>query len=261
MDYIENFYNNICDEEARLESKHGQVEFLTTMRYIEKYLQPGARVLEIGAGTGRYSRAIASMGYMVEAAELVSHNIEIFKSQVQPAQNITITQGNALDLSAFEDCIFDITLVLGPMYHLYTVPDKQQAISEALRVTKSGGVVLVAYCISDGSLLENISSGDTFFSNYIASGKINPITFETTSVPEDIFELVRKENIDSLMASFNVERLHYVATDLITRFIRESIADMNDELFNLYLKYHFVLCERPDMVGVTHHSLDVFRKL
>ena len=47
---------------------------------------------------------------------------------------------------------------------------------------------------------------------------------------------------------------------MITRFIRESIAEMSDEAFELYLKYHFAVCERPDMVGMTHHSLDIFRK-
>ena len=35
---------------------------------------------------------------------------------------------------------------------------------------------------------------------------------------------------------------------------------MDDEMFELYLKYHFYICERPDMVGATHHILDVFRK-
>ena len=50
--YIINFYSNY-DEDGRLASRHGAVEFLTTMRYIKKYAGPGARVLEVGAGTGR----------------------------------------------------------------------------------------------------------------------------------------------------------------------------------------------------------------
>ena len=260
MNYIENHYSNY-DEEARLGHKHGQVEFLTTMRYIEKYLQPGANVLEIGAGTGRYSRTIADMGFRVEAVELVNHNIEVFRKQITPAQNINITQGNALDLCMFEDNTFDITLVLGPMYHLYTAQDKHRAITEALRVTKPGGVIFVAYCISDAAILEDgFVRGSSWLFEYVANGKIDSTTFDTISLPEDIFELVRKDDIDNLMAPFKVERLHYVATDMITRIIRESIANMSDEVFNLYLKYHYAICERPDMVGVTHHSLDIFRK-
>ena len=54
------------DEDARLRSKHGMVEFVTTMRYVDKYLKSGDRVLEIGAATGRYSHAIARKGYSVD---------------------------------------------------------------------------------------------------------------------------------------------------------------------------------------------------
>ena len=263
MDYIENYYSNY-DEEARLGYKWGQIEFLTTMRYINKYLEqkPNAHVLEIGAGTGRYSRTIADMGYRVEAVELVPHNITIFKEQIKPTQNINVTQGNALDLNKIADNTFDITLVLGPMYHLYNDADKQQAISEALRVTKVEGIVFVAYCISDASILEDAFKRNALWiSDYLSTGKIDPVTFATTSLPEDIFELVRKDDIDRLMTNFQVERLHYVATDMISRILRESIENMNQEKFELYLRYHYAICERPDMVGMTHHSLDIFRKM
>ena len=57
--YLIDFYNQY-DEDSRLAPRHGSVEFLTTMRYIEKYIRPGHRVLEVGAGTGRYSHALAS---------------------------------------------------------------------------------------------------------------------------------------------------------------------------------------------------------
>jgi len=263
MNHIENYYSNY-DEDGRLGYKWGQVEFLTTMHYINKYLElmKNAHVLEIGAGTGRYSRAIADMGYQVSAVELVQHNIEVFKNQITPMQNIEITQGNALDLNMLADNAFDITLVLGPMYHLYTDEDKKKAISEALRVTKPSGVIFVAYCISDASILEDAFKNNLLMiTDYMDKGQIDPITFDTTSLPENIFELVRKNDIDRLMTNFHIERLHYVATDMISRFIRESITEMDDKTFDLYLRFHYAVCERPDMVGMTHHSLDIFRKI
>jgi SAM-dependent methyltransferase len=260
QEHISRYYENY-DEDGRLESKHGQVEFLTTMRFIERYLFDGAGVVEIGAGTGRYSRRIADMGYEVNAVELIPHNIEILKSLLTPEQRINVTQGNALDLSAFADGIFDVTLLLGPMYHLYTDEDKQKAISEALRVTKPGGVVFAAYCISDGSIVWSGFQRKIFsIADYIKLGKIDPETFDTFSDPEDIFELVRKEDIDRLMSGFDVERLHYVSTDLFTNYMRSSVDEMTDEEFATYLRYHFAVCERQDMVGLTHHSLDIFRK-
>ncbi len=251
----------IRSEESRLEPRHGQVEFLTTMRYIQQYLQPGARIIEIGAGTGCYSRALADLGYAVEAVELLPHNIDIFRANLKPGQNIRITQGNALDLSMFTDQSFDLTLLLGPLYHLFSPADKRRAISEALRVTKPGGIVFAAYCISDASLITSGFQRHVFdVADYVRRGKIDPVSFATVSVPADIFELVRKEDIDALMNGLPVHRLHYVATDLFTNYLRDTLDAMDDEVFALYLRYHFAICERVDMVGITHHSLDIFRK-
>ena len=85
FDALTQFYNNY-DEEGRLLSRHGSVEFLTTMRYIEKYLHEGMRILEIGAATGRYSHTLARMGYRVDAVELVQHNIDLLRKTQSPVK-------------------------------------------------------------------------------------------------------------------------------------------------------------------------------
>ena len=258
--YLNEFYNNY-DEDSRLLQRHGSVEFLTTMRYIEKYIKPGDRVIEIGAGTGRYSHALARQGYTVDAVELIGHNIEVFRKNTLPSENITITQGNAFDLSTFQDSKYDITLLLGPLYHLYSIEDKRQALREAIRVTKPGGIVFAAYVISDGCLLdEGFNRGNVNVAEYIEKGLIHGKTFAAKSEPEDLFELVRKEDIDELMSAFPTTRLHYVASDGCALFMREAIDRMDDETFELYLQYHFATCERSDLAGVTSHSIDIFRK-
>lgn len=258
--YLNDFYSNY-DEDSRLLQRHGSVEFLTTMRYIEKYIKPGDNVIEIGAGTGRYSHSLAQQGYTVDAVELIAHNIEVFHKNTLPSENVTITQGNALDLSAFQDNKYDITLLLGPLYHLYSIEDKRQALREAIRVTKPGGIVFAAYVISDGCLLDDgFNRGNINVAKYIEKGLINGNTFAAKSKPEDLFELVRKEDIDELMSVFTTTRLHYVATDGCALFMREAIDRMDDDTFELYLQYHFTTCERSDLAGVTSHSIDIFRK-
>jgi SAM-dependent methyltransferase len=265
-DYLINHYTpsdgDTRNEDGRLASKHGSVEFLTTMRYIEKYLFPGARVIEIGAGTGRYSHAIARKGYAVDAVELVPYNIEILRNKTTPDETITVTQGDARDLSSFDNESYDITLLLGPLYHMFTIEDKRQTVSEALRVTKPGGLVFAAYCMSDASLMDGGFRNKRFdIFDFINKGFINPATFETRSAPELVFEIVRKEQIDNMMEVFSVERLHFIATDLYAHHMRDEIDTMDEETFALYLRYHFSICERPDMIGLTHHSLDIFRKV
>ena len=103
------------DKDGRLTSRHGQVEFLTTLRYIDKYLCPGMSVLEIGAATGRYSHHLARRGFAVTAVELVEHNLDILRANTQSGENLASYQGNALDLSMLADGSFDVTLLLGPL--------------------------------------------------------------------------------------------------------------------------------------------------
>ena len=95
---------------------------------------------------------------------------------------------------------------------------------------------------------------------YIKNGLLDSETFAAKSEPKDVFELVRKEDIDDLMAAFPVKRLHYVAADGCALFMREAIDSMDRETFELYLKYHFATCERGDLSGITSHAIDIFEK-
>lgn len=258
QEYLNAYYSSI-NEDERLTTPYGSVEFLTTMRYVEKYLRPNMKICEIGAATGRYAHTLARQGYEVDAVELLEHNIELFKNNTTPDEKITITQGNAVDLSMFPDNTYDITLVLGPMYHLFTKKEQLAALSDAIRITKKDGIIFAAYCIGDASVL-----GYGFvrgcIHDIIEKCMIDTETFATFSNPWDIFELYRKEDVDSLMQNFDVTRLHYLASDGFANYMRDTVSNMDEKTFELYLKYHFATCERQDMVGISHHTLDIFRK-
>ncbi len=258
FDYLKAYYD-LGREDGRLLSRHGSVEFLTTVHYIEKYLRQGMNILEIGAGTGRYSHYFARGGYTVDAVELIESNIEAFKKNTEAGERISIVQGDATHLDAFEDERYDITLLLGPMYHLYTEEDQKKALSEALRVTKTGGIVFAAYCNNDATMISFCFMKNTF-KEYFSRGMIDPESFKCKSTPKEIFSLYRKEEIDSLMQDLPAERLHYIGTDMASNFIKGTVDAMDDETFAQYLRYHLSICERADMVGVTHHMLDIFQK-
>ncbi len=258
LDALKQFYENY-DEENRLTSRYGQVEYLTTMRYISKYLRSGMRILEIGAATGRYSHTLARQGYRVDAVELVEHNIEQFKLLTHPGEDITITQGNAVDLSAFEDNTYDITLLLGPMYHLFTEEDKLSALREAVRVTKPGGIIFAAYCGNDATILQFCFLRGMLKDDHYKA-LVDPVTFKAASDPIDLFALHHPEEIAALRSRFSVSPLHLVASDGYANYMRDTLTEMDEELYQTYLNYHFATCERPDMLGYSNHYLDIFRK-
>lgn len=255
---MENFYAN-SDEENRLLNRCGNIEFITTMKYIEKYLQPGMRVIEIGAGTGRYSHHIAQKSYRVDAVELTRANIDKFRALTCPGENITVAQSSATDLSGFDTETYDITLLLGPMYHLFTEKDKLAALSEAIRVTKKGGIIFAAYCMSDPSILQyGFVKGNIHA--LIDRKMVDTDTFKAYSSPAEIFELHRKADIDALRANFDVEQLHFVAADGFANHIRAALGEMDAETYDLYVKYHLATCENQELVGWSNHTIDIFRK-
>lgn len=93
MNYLEEYYKTY-DEEGRLLSRHGQVEYLPTMKYITEYLPDigDPKILEVGAGTGRYSITLAKQGRNVTAVELVEHNLEVLKSKLDGTELIRVTR-------------------------------------------------------------------------------------------------------------------------------------------------------------------------
>ena len=259
MSFLEQYYNNY-DEEGRLLSRHGQVEYLTTMKYISECLSgiTEPKLLEVGAGTGRYSVTLAKQGYQVTAVELVAHNLEILRSKLDGTEPILALQGNALDLSTFPDASFDLTMLLGPMYHLYTKTDKLQALSEAVRVTKPGGYILVAYCMNDPTVVQYVF-GRNKLREVMELHMLTP-DWHCVSKPKDLFEMVRTEEIAALDAEFPVERVKLIATDGATNYKREYIDAMDDATFEKWMEYHFAVCERQDLIGASHHTLDILRK-
>ncbi len=254
---LNDFYTNNCDEDSRLfkDGRH-QIEYITTTTYIDKYLKPNDRILEVGAGTGRYSLHYAEKGYTVNSIEYVEHNLEILKSKIKEGMNITAEQGDAMDLSRFPDNTFDVTLVLGPLYHLYNESDQRKAISEAIRVTKPGGIIMIAYITSDSIMLSWALDGHLID----GQGKDFDENFKMINYEEGVFSAFLIEDFKSIMSSFNVEYLKNVATDGMAEHMESKINALSDKEFEVWMKYHLSTCERIDLQGYSNHMLYICKK-
>jgi len=252
---INNFYQNYDEENRLVRDNVHNIEFLVTKEYIEKYLKENDKILEVGAGTGRYSLYYAGKGYDVTSIEFVQHNLDILKSKITEKMKIDAQQGDAVDLSRFEDNTFDVTLVLGPLYHLSKDEEIRKAISEAVRVTKKDGVVMFAYLTSDGVFAD-------WGVDHLLDGYPNDFdeSFKLTRYPEGIFEPFYISEFKEIMSKFNIEYLHNVATDGIARMIKDKINNLSEEEFKVWTKYQLSVCEREDLQGYSCHMLYICKK-
>lgn len=264
MTELEEYYNKF-NEEKRLNSRHGRVEFVTSMKYIHKYLEEVAQqtgkakeeiqILDVGAGTGRYSVPLAMEGYDVTAVELVKHNLGRLKAK---GSAVKAYQGNAMKLSRFADESFDLVLVFGPMYHLHPTEDKVKALSEAKRVVRPGGYILVAYIMNEFSfityaikerhILEALE-GDMLDDSYHCTEKANPL-----------YSFVRLEDMDLFAKEAGLVRRQVVAADGAANYLRPFLNQLTEEEFDEYIKYHLATCERVDLMGASSHTVDILRK-
>ena len=254
---ISGFYDQV-DEDSRLKrSRHGQLEFATTMSYIHRYTNPQSSVLEVGAGTGRYSIALAKEGLDVTAVELVESNLAILRENSKGIGNISSTQGDATDLSRFEENSFDITLLLGPMYHLYEPDEVNKAIDEAVRVTKPGGVIFFAFISVYAIMYANYLSGDW------AAGQEENFTenYQVKHFKEQLFTGYDVIEFEQLFESKPVEWITTAGVDGILEPLedREDFL-IKDEDFEAFAAWYLHFAEKRELLGNTNHLLYICRK-
>jgi len=254
---VRSFYGQ-NDEDKRLErTRHGQLEYFTTMTYIHRYADKSSRILEVGAGPGRYSIALAKEGMDVTAVELVESNLAILKENSKGLKKLTAYQGDATDLGMFEDNSFDETLVLGPMYHLYEPDEVNRAIDEAIRVTKPGGVILFAF----------ISVFAIMYANYFygrwTEGQEENFTedYQVRHFKEQLFTGYDIAEFEELFYEKPVERITTTGVDgLLEPIEKRPDFYLSDEDFQALAQWYLAFSEKRELLGNTNHLLYICRK-
>ena len=260
------FYGEYADgrEENRLfASKADETEYLVTLRYLRKYLRPGARVIDIGAGAGAYTKALAAEGCFVDALDLHPVNVEIMRDALQDTENVRVFQADARDLSGFEADAYDLALLLGPVYHLHDREDRMKAIREAARRVKSGAPVFVAFCLRDAPLVENV------FQCVDPAAMLTGMGYdrETAAFDGSFGSSVKLETLPAVLEltervcrELPLDRGPLFAQDGPSHVLRENVNHMSEESYQAWIDYLTATAERTDLMGCSNHIVQVFVK-
>lgn len=255
MNDLEKYYNKF-NEDKRLLSRHGQVEFAVAMKYITEVIEgrKNLDIIDIGAGTGRYSVELEKLGHKLTAVELVNKNVSQIKMK---SKTIIAKQGNALKLK-FADESFDVALLFGPTYHLFSHEDKLKAINEAKRVLRKGGFLFVMYLMNEYAII-TYAFKEGHLQECLKSGMIDE-NFQTITTEKDLYSYVRLEEINKLAEDSGMKRYKIIGVDGATDYIRPIINKLSEEDFEVYKKYQMAICERPELLGASSHIMDILEK-
>ena len=268
MTFIETFYNKY-NEDGRLRTPYGRVEYETTMHYIRQTIEriraekdaPGSplRVLDIGCAAGVYAIPLMEDGHDVTCVDPVNYHLGRLKQKAaRKGLKARTLKGQVPGLKLKDGESFDLVLMLGPLYHLFTEEDKTAALREGAGFLNGHGRLLAGYIMNEFAVL-TYGMLDGHFLLSLRDGKLDR-TFHVRNTEEDMFSFDRTEDIFRYTEQAGLTAETVFSQDGPTNYFRQAVAALDEMTFRVYLDYHLAVCERPDLIGAGCHTCTVLKK-
>lgn len=261
---VKEYYNNCVEEEW--ERIHNQPEFMITIRFLDRYIQPGDKVLDIGGGPGRYSLYLAEKGCDVTLFDLSEENVAFARLKADEL-NLKLTGicGDACVINDIVEGEFDHILLMGPMYHLLEEPDRVKAVNAALSLLKNNGVIFVSFINmyatmvylmreNPAAIISDIPDAVEYFKD-LFSGR----SFKGNAFTKAHF--IDQNEILPFMNQFGLEMLHVFGQEGMTSPCRDNIMAQPEEVVNAWLAFCEKTCEREELLSWAEHIMYVGRKV
>jgi ubiquinone/menaquinone biosynthesis C-methylase UbiE len=262
MHKLYDYYENYCEDNRLIRDNSHKVEFITTISLLDKIIRPNSKILDVGAGTGRYSFYFGEKGYSVYALEFTPHNLGIIRDKLKVLEfrdNVEAAIGDGRDLSRFADNRFDVVLCMGPMYHLHSDEDRKLCINECLRVLKKDGILAVAYINKHAAYMYNVRLNKSFIKETSSKRIIELGCLNGDG--SDNFYFTSPQEMESMLSSFAIEFVVHAAADGVGHILKDIIDGLDEEEYQYWIEHHLATCEEPSLLGYSLHGLLVCQKL
>lgn len=285
---VETFYDSYVEREWARAERH-PIEFATTWMAMQEYIPAGSTILDVGGGPGRYSIRLAQAGHRVTLLDLSSANVAFARAKAAElgAPVADFVHGNAVDLgcigeqqtqsatslgctqsatsqSRFADASFDVVLLMGPLYHLVAAEDRDQAVREALRVLKPGGVLFAAFITRYAFLVDLLKYEPEVIGEYesrldqLLSTGVSMVSDENPGFTDAHF--AHPMEIEPLMSSYGLKALRLAAAEGVVGTVEPRLLELSGEIVDKWAGVCYRLGTDPLTWGTAEHMLYVGRK-
>jgi SAM-dependent methyltransferase len=231
---------------------------------LEAYIPPRARLLELGAGFGRYAIHYSLLGHHVTAIEIVPAQVESLKAKIAKGESgdLTVYLGDARNLRMIADESVDVVLCLGPLYHLQRVEDRLRCVQEAVRVLKPGGILAAAYVnrymVAAMTINRDVQMIHTGFLEPLRDqGLIQHPQFDPFA---HAAYYATPDEMESLLAQGGMQVIDHLATGGVAKLIEQVVNRMDEAAYQQWFRYHLSICRERSILGYSTHGLLIGRQ-
>ncbi len=258
---IRDYYDaTVADEWGRIDNRP---EFLITRRFIERYVKPGDKVLDIGGGPGRYALWLAAKGCDVTLLDLSSANVRFaHEKAAELGLPLTAAIGDARAASEVVDGTFDCVLLMGPLYHLLEEADRIKAVGESLALLKPGGVLFASFIALFAGMIYAMKFAPELIldegENEFYQTVLHDRSFAGQAFTQAFF--ISQKEVLPFMAQFALEKLHFFGQEGILSPCEAGIMEKPQAIIDAWIDMAVQLAEREDLLSWAEHLMYVGRK-
>jgi ubiquinone/menaquinone biosynthesis C-methylase UbiE len=263
MSNVETYYDqNAQDEWGRLD-RH-KIEFQVTLRALSEFLpRAPARLIDIGGGPGRYAIHLAQSGYRVTLVDLSGASLELAKLKAAEAgvELDDFVHANAKDLTIFPVTSFDAALLLGPLYHLHELEDRQFALKQVHRLLKPGGLVFASFITRFAGFRDAAVHGYSFVLDDPAySEKLLATGIHDNGIGFADAYFAHPDEVIPLGESAGFITLRLMGCEGILADHEEYVNSLTGTDHDFWLDINYRMAQEPCLLGASDHLLYIGRK-
>jgi 2-polyprenyl-3-methyl-5-hydroxy-6-metoxy-1,4-benzoquinol methylase len=263
LETVRKFYDETVNYEWERLDRH-KVEFELSKRYINRYVKPNDRVLDLGGGPGKYSLYLAEKGCDVTLADLSQMNVDFALNKAKElCLHLNGVCIDGRDLSSIDDGQFDHVLCMGPMYHLKNESDRIKLINECLKKLKPNGTIFVAFVSSYSFVWDYLIRNPQLILDEERKSQLNvmvdDVNFSGQGFTDNFY--IRPKDVLPFFDQFNLKKLHLLNCESFLYLREAELLKESSEVVSAWLHLAEQVCEREDILSFAEHLMYIGKKI